>query len=156
MRNCHVAADTQMVTLAIRRINLAAKSRVGILDFIDRDKIHLLPNTAGCFTADDALTTARLARELLQTNLVKLEVIGDERTLYSHAQKAPLKLLDYWSKTVLKYCLYCSDDPVICRRLEEIGCVAVMPLAAPIGSGWAFAIPPTSPLLSNKPAFRSL
>ena len=134
MRQCHTAADTEMVTLAIRRINLAAKSRVNILDYIHRERIHLLPNTAGCFTADDALTTARLARELLQTDLVKLEVIGDERTLFP-CPEGTLEAARLLVQDGFKVLPYCSDDPVICRRLEDIGCVAVMPLAAPIGSG---------------------
>jgi thiazole synthase len=134
MRACHEAAETAMVTLAIRRIDLHAAQSSGILDYIDRSRIQLLPNTAGCYTAEDALTTARLARELLDTNLVKLEVIGDERTLFPCPEGTleGARLLVQDGFDVLPYC---SDDPVMCRRLEDIGCAAVMPLAAPIGSG---------------------
>ena len=134
MQACHRASGTQMVTVAIRRVDLSALQGAGVLDYIDREEIHLLPNTAGCYTAADAVTTAHLARELLGTNLLKLEVIGDERTLFPDIEgtlEAARELVaDGFA--VLPYTL---DDPITCRRLQDIGCAAVMPLAAPIGSG---------------------
>lgn len=134
MQACHEVSGTEMVTVAIRRVDLNAPKGENILDFIDQDKITLLPNTAGCYTADEAVVTARLARELLETNLIKLEVIGDERTLFPDPEGTleAARVLVKDGFTVLPYCM---DDPIICKRLEEIGCAAVMPLAAPIGSG---------------------
>ena len=134
MRACHLASGTQMVTLAIRRVDLTGASGRRILDYIDRERIHLLPNTAGCFTAEDAVFTAQLARELLGTSLLKLEVIGDPDTLFPDPEGTleAARMLVADGFTVLPYC---SDDPVLCRRLADIGCAAVMPLAAPIGSG---------------------
>jgi len=134
MRACHEAADTCMVTVAIRRVDLDAQSGMNILDYIDTEKIKLLPNTAGCYTAEDAITTAMLAREALGTSLLKLEVIGDPKTLYPDGEGTleAARVLVSEGFTVLPYCM---DDPVLCRRLEEVGCAAVMPLAAPIGSG---------------------
>lgn len=134
MKACHEAADTSMVTLAMRRVDLSGAESLSILDFVDRDKILVLPNTAGCYTARDAVLTAQLARELLGTDLIKLEVIGDPRTLYPDNQGTleAAKQLVADGFTVLPYCL---DDPILCRKLEEVGCAAVMPLAAPIGSG---------------------
>ncbi len=140
MRACHEAAGTSMVTVAIRRVDLSAPQGAGILDFIDRRRIRLLPNTAGCYTPEDAVTTAWLARELLDTPLIKLEVIGDADTLYPDAEgtlEAARRLVAD-GFTVLPYC---PDDPVVCQRLAEIGCAAVMPLAAPIGSGMGIANP---------------
>lgn len=134
MRACHQAAETNFVTVALRRVDLDAPEGLNILDFIDRKTIHLLPNTAGCYTAEDAVNTARLGRELLNTPLVKLEVIGDSRTLFPDAEGTleAARVLVADGFVVLPYC---TDDPVLCQRLEEIGCAAVMPLAAPIGSG---------------------
>ena len=134
MRACHEAAQTELVTVALRRIDLSAPKGANIMDFIDRTRIHLLPNTAGCYTAEDAVITAKLGREALETNLVKLEVIGDPKTLYPDMEGtlAAAKMLVKDGFTVLPYCM---DDPILCKRLEEIGCAAVMPLAAPIGSG---------------------
>ena len=139
MRACHEASGTAMVTLAIRRVDLTRSER-SILDFIDRERIHLLPNTAGCYTADEAIVTARLARELLGTNVIKLEVIGDPKTLYpcSEGTLEAARVLVEDDFVVLPYCM---DDPVVCLRLEEIGCAAVMPLAAPIGSGLGITNP---------------
>lgn len=134
MQACHQAAETSMVTVAIRRVDLDAPDGAGVLDYIDRDTIKLLPNTAGCYTAEDAVMTAHLAREALGTELIKLEVIGDEQTLFPDAEgtlEAARALVED-GFTVLPYC---QDDPVLCSRLEEVGCAAVMPLAAPIGSG---------------------
>lgn len=134
MRACHEAADTAMVTLAVRRVDLSGAAGESILDYIDRARVQLLPNTAGCFTAEEAVITARLARELLGTALVKLEVIGDPRTLFpdNEGTLEAARVLAAEGFVVMPYCL---DDPIVCRKLEDIGCAAVMPLAAPIGSG---------------------
>lgn len=134
MRACHEAAATEMVTLAIRRVDLSAPRGENILDFIDQTKIQLLPNTAGCYTAEDAILTARLARELLGTSWIKLEVIGDPDTLFPCAE-GTLEAARVLVKEGFIVLPYISDDPVLCKRLAEIGCAAVMPLAAPIGSG---------------------
>jgi thiazole synthase len=134
MRAAHAASGADMVTVAIRRINLDDASGKTMLDFIDRTRMRILPNTAGCYSVKDALLTAQLARELLETDLIKLEVIGDADTLYPDARgtlEAAEKLVAD-GFTVLPYI---GDDPVVCKQLEEIGCAAVMPLAAPIGSG---------------------
>ncbi|MGH7737551.1 MAG: thiazole synthase [Candidatus Tyrphobacter sp.] len=134
MKAAHAASGAQIVTVAIRRINLDDASGGTLLDHIDRSKYTLLPNTAGCFTAKDAVLTARLARELLETDLVKLEVIGDAQTLHPDPRGtlAAAQELVADGFTVLPYV---GDDPVVCKQLEEVGCAAVMPLAAPIGSG---------------------
>jgi thiazole synthase len=134
MRAAHAASGAQMVTVAIRRINLDDPTGKTMLDYIDRDGLLVLPNTAGCYTAKDAVLTAKLARELLQTDLIKLEVIGDAQTLHPDTREtlAAAELLVADGFTVLPYV---GDDPVACKQLEEIGCAAVMPLAAPIGSG---------------------
>ena len=134
MRACHEASGTQMVTLAIRRVDLAAPEGSSILDYIDTERIALLPNTAGCYTPEDAVTTARLAREALGTNWVKLEVIGDPRTLFPDPE-GTLEAARELVQDGFIVLPYCSDDPVLCWRLGELGCAAVMPLAAPIGSG---------------------
>jgi thiazole synthase len=134
MRACHLAAGTAMVTVAIRRVDIDAPSGSSILDFIDRERIRILPNTAGCYTPEDAISTARLARELLETPLVKLEVIGDPRTLFPDVE-GTLEAARVLVREGFVVLPYCSDDPIVCKRLEEIGCPAVMPLAAPIGSG---------------------
>ncbi len=134
MQAAHAASGTQMVTVAIRRINLDDKSGKTMLDYIDRSKYTVLPNTAGCYSAKEAVLTAHLARELLETDLIKLEVIGDPQTLYPDTREtlAAAAQLVKDGFTVLPYVL---DDPVACKQLEEEGCAAVMPLAAPIGSG---------------------
>lgn len=134
MRACHEAAATNMVTLAIRRVDLKAPAGQNILDFIDQSRIHVLPNTAGCYTPEDAVLTARLARELLGTPWVKLEVIGDPDTLFP-CTEGTLEAARILVKEGFVVLPYVSDDPVLCKRLAEIGCAAVMPLAAPIGSG---------------------
>jgi thiazole synthase len=134
MRAAHEASGAEMVTVAIRRIHIDDPSGKTMLDFIDRKRFTLLPNTAGCFTAKDAVLTAKLAREALETNLIKVEVIGDTQTLYPDVRGtiAACEELVADGFTVLPYI---TDDPVACKILEEIGCAAVMPLAAPIGSG---------------------
>lgn len=127
------ASGAEVVTVAVRRVNLD-RTKESMLDHIDRERYTLLPNTAACFTADDAVRTAMLAREALETDIVKLEVIGDEKTLFpdNEATLVAAKTLVGEGFTVLPYTL---DDPIMARKLEDIGCAAVMPLAAPIGSG---------------------
>jgi thiazole synthase len=126
------ASGAEVVTVAVRRVDLAARGAESMASVLS--KYRILPNTAGCYTAEDAVRTARLAREMLGTDLVKLEVIGDPDTLFPDvvATLSAAKLLVDDGFTVLPYV---TDDPVACRRLEELGCAAVMPLAAPIGSG---------------------
>jgi thiazole synthase len=134
MAAVHERSGTQMVTLAIRRADLNAHTTGNILDHIDRSRIHLLPNTAGCYTPEDAVMTARLAAELLGTHWIKLEVIGCPRTLFPDAE-GTLKAAQELVKDGFTVLPYCTDDPVLCARLADIGCAAVMPLTAPIGSG---------------------
>jgi thiazole synthase len=128
------ASGAEMTTVAVRRVDLTTRDAGSLLDWIPPDRFHVMPNTAGCYTAAEAVATARLARELLDTNLVKLEVIGDKRTLFPDTSEtiAAAKTLIAEGFTVLPYI---TDDPVACMRLEELGCAAVMPLGAPIGSG---------------------
>jgi thiazole synthase len=134
MKEALAASGAELITVALRRINLDAPPGEGLLDHIDRDRYRLLPNTAGCFTAEDAILTARLAREALETDLVKLEVIGDPKTLFpdNEATLTAAKTLVADGFTVMPYCI---DDPIVCRKLVDLGCPVVMPLAAPIGSG---------------------
>jgi thiazole synthase len=134
MQAAHAASGAAMVTVAIRRIGLDDRQGRTMLDYIDRSRFTILPNTAGCYTAKDAILTAHLARELLETDLIKLEVIGDAQTLHpdTRATLAAAEQLVADGFTVLPYI---GDDPIACKQLEEIGCAAVMPLAAPIGSG---------------------
>ena len=135
-RRATEAAGAQIVTLAIRRVNIGQDaSQPNLLDALPPDRFTLLPNTAGCYTADDAVRTCRLARELLDGhNLVKLEVLGDERTLYPDVVQT-LVAAEKLVAEGFDVMVYTSDDPILARRLEEIGCAAIMPLAAPIGSG---------------------
>jgi thiazole synthase len=135
-RRATEAAGAQIVTLAIRRVNIGQDaSQPNLLDALPPDRFTLLPNTAGCYTADDAVRTCRLARELLDGhNLVKLEVLGDERTLYPDVVQT-LTAAEKLVADGFDVMVYTSDDPILARRLEEIGCAAIMPLAAPIGSG---------------------
>ncbi|MGH9311909.1 MAG: thiazole synthase [Vicinamibacterales bacterium] len=134
MAQAHEASGAEMVTVAVRRVNLSDRSKESLLDYVDLKKFFLLPNTAGCYTADEAIRTARLAREAGLSNWVKLEVIGDERTLFpdNEALLEATRVLVAEGFVVLPYT---SDDPIVCRKLEEAGAAAVMPLAAPIGSG---------------------
>jgi thiazole synthase len=134
MADAHRAAGVDMVTVAVRRVNLTDKSKESLIDYIDRERIFILPNTAGCYTAEDAIRAARLGREVGLSNWVKLEVIGDERTLFPDnvALLEATRVLVGEGFVVLPYT---NDDPVICRKLEEAGAAAVMPLGAPIGSG---------------------
>jgi len=140
MTSCHDASGTQMVTLAIRRVDLDGQPVTNVLDHIDRDRIHLLPNTAGCYTAEDAVMTAHLAAELLNTHWLKLEVIGCPNTLFPCAE-GTLEAARELVKAGFTVLPYCTDDPVLCQRLADIGCAAVMPLASPIGSGRGIANP---------------
>lgn len=135
------ASGAQIVTLAIRRTPFFTEGanggadEPGLLDVIDQNRVCLLPNTAGCYTAEDAVRSCRLARELLDGHkLVKLEVLGDQRTLYPD-MAATFDAAKTLVAEGFEVMVYCIDDPIACKRLEELGCVAVMPLAAPIGSG---------------------
>jgi thiazole synthase len=135
-RRATEAAGAQIVTVAIRRTNIGQNpGEPNLLDVLPPDRYTILPNTAGCYTADDAVRTCRLARELLGGHtLVKLEVLGDQKTLYPDVVQT-LVAAEILVKDGFDVMVYTSDDPILARRLEEIGCVAVMPLAAPIGSG---------------------
>ena len=130
------ASGAQIVTVAVRRTNIGqTPGEPNLLDVLPPDKYTLLPNTAGCYTADDAVRTCRLARELLNGHdLVKLEVLGDPKTLFPD-MSATFKAAEILIKDGFKVMVYTNDDPIAAKRLEEMGCVAVMPLAAPIGSG---------------------
>jgi thiazole synthase len=135
-RRATEAAGAQIVTVAIRRTNIGqTPGEPNLLDVLPPDRYTILPNTAGCYSADDAVRTCRLARELLDGHsLVKLEVLGDARTLFPDVVQT-LSAAETLVKDGFDVMVYTSDDPILCKRLEEIGCVAVMPLAAPIGSG---------------------
>lgn len=132
-------SGTELVTVAIRRIDLEASARGGVIDLV-ADDYTLLPNTAGCYTARDAVLTAQLAREALDTDLIKLEVIADDETLLPDGSE----LLDA-ARTLVDdgfvVMAYTNDDPVLCRKLEDVGCAAVMPLGSPIGSGMGIRNP---------------
>ena len=128
------ASGTDVVTVAVRRVNIIDRSKENLLDFIDPKKYKILPNTAGCYTAKDAIRTAMLAAEAGITKLVKLEVIGDEKTLFPD-NEATLEAARVLVKEGLIVLPYMSDDPIMAKKLVDIGCPAVMPLAAPIGSG---------------------
>jgi thiazole synthase len=134
MKDAHAAAEAQMVTVAVRRVDLKARGPENLLDHIDTGRVFLLPNTAACYTAEEAVRTARLGREAGLSNWVKLEVIGDEKTLYPdiEALLAATRTLVKEGFIVLPYT---TDDVVAARKLEEAGAAAVMPLGAPIGSG---------------------
>ena len=133
MKRCHQVSGTEMVTVAVRRVDLSGSGE-SMLDFIDLDRITLLPNTAGCYTAEDAVRTAYLAREAGLGDFIKLEVIGDEQTLFPDVQGL-LEATRTLSREGFIVLPYSNDDPVMARRLEEAGAAAVMPLGAPIGSG---------------------
>ena len=129
-----VASGAEIVTVALRRVNVSEPDSPKLVDFIDPAKYTYLPNTAGCYTAEDAVRTLRLAREAGGWNLVKLEVLGDRKTLYPDMIET-LRATDVLIKDGFDVMVYCSDDPLMCKRLEEAGAAAIMPLAAPIGSG---------------------
>ena len=128
------ASGAEIVTVAVRRVNVTNPNEPVLMDYIDPKKYTYLPNTAGCFTAEDALRTLRLAREAGGWDLVKLEVLWDHTTLYPHMIET-LKAAEILIKEGFKVMVYCSDDPIMAKRLEELGCAAIMPLGAPIGSG---------------------
>ncbi len=134
MAEAHTASGADMITVAVRRVNISDRSQESLLDFIDTTRVSILPNTAGCYTAAEAVRTAHLAREAGLSNWIKLEVIGDERTLFpdTAALIEATRTLVADGFVVLPYT---NDDPIACRKLEEAGAAAVMPLGAPIGSG---------------------
>jgi len=127
-------SGAEIVTVAVRRVNIVDKKKPLLMDYIDPKKITYLPNTAGCFTSEDALRTLRLAREIGGWKLVKLEVLGDKKNLFPDMIET-LRSTEILSKEGFKVMVYCSDDPLMAKRLEDAGAVAIMPLAAPIGSG---------------------
>ena len=134
MKRCHELSGTDMVTVAVRRVNLTDRSKESLLDYIDRSKIFILPNTAACYTADDAIRTARLGREVGLSNWIKLEVIGDQKTLFPD-NEGLLEATRVLVKEGFVVLPYTNDDVVNARKLVDAGAAAVMPLAAPIGSG---------------------
>ncbi|MEX0644811.1 MAG: thiazole synthase [Parvularculaceae bacterium] len=128
------AAGAEIVTVAMRRVNLTDKDKPMLVDYLDPKKYVYLPNTAGCFTADDAIRTLRLAREAGGWKLVKLEVLADQKTLYPEMEET-LRAAKLLIKDDFDVMVYCSDDPVYARKLEDVGCAAIMPLGSLIGSG---------------------
>ena len=127
-------SGADIVTVAVRRVNIIDKNKPLLMDYIDPKKITYLPNTAGCFTSSDALRILRLAREIGGWKLVKLEVLGDKKNLFPDMIET-LKSTEVLSKEGFKVMVYCNDDPLMAKRLENVGASAIMPLAAPIGSG---------------------
>lgn len=141
MKECHEASGADMVTVAVRRMELPGTGKT-LLDYIDRDRFTILPNTAGCYDADSAILTAKLAREAGLSDFIKLEVIGDEKTLYPDTGEL-IKATEALAKDGFIVMPYTSDDPVVAKKLEEAGAAAVMPLGAPIGSGLGICNPYT-------------
>ena len=133
-RDAIVASGAEIVTVAVRRVNVTDPGQPMLMDYVDPKKFTYLPNTAGCYTAEAALRTLRLAREAGGWDLVKLEVLGDQKTLYPQMIET-LAATEVLIKEGFQVMVYCSDDPIMAKRLEDLGCVAIMPLAAPIGSG---------------------
>ncbi|MEM1347004.1 MAG: thiazole synthase [Myxococcota bacterium] len=133
------ASGAELVTVGIRRLDIEASKEAGILEIL-QDRYTLLPNTAGCFTAKDAILTAELAREALETDLLKLEVIGDDDTLLPDGEEL-LKAARELVRSGFTVMAYSNDDPILCRKLQECGCAAVMPLGSPIGSGMGIRNP---------------
>src|SRR6267154_2622680 len=134
MARCHAASGSEVVTVAVRRVNLTDKTKESLIDHIDRDRMFILPNTAACYTADEAIRTARLAREVGFSNWVKLEVIGDQQTLYPDTEQL-IEATRVLVKEGFVVLPYTNDDLIAARKLIDAGAAAVMPLAAPIGSG---------------------
>ena len=128
------ASGADMVTVAVRRVNITDKKEPNLMDYIDPKKITYLPNTAGCFNSRDALRTLRLAREMGGWKLVKLEVLGNKKTLYPNMIET-IKSTEILVKEGFKVMVYCTDDPIMAKKLEDVGASSIMPLAAPIGSG---------------------
>jgi thiazole synthase len=143
------AGGAELVTVAIRRVNLDDPTGENLVSLLRREKYRLLPNTAGCYTVRDAVITAELAREALETNFIKLEIIADEDTLYPDAEKLleATQILVGKGFQVLPYCI---DDPITCKKLEDLGCVAVMPLGSPIGSGMGILNPYNFTIIRSK------
>ena len=133
-RDAIAASGAEIVTVAVRRVNIADPGQPMLVDYVDPKKYVYLPNTAGCYTADEAVRTLRLAREAGGWKLVKLEVLGDQKTLYPEMTET-LKAAELLIKEGFDVMVYCSDDPIMTQKLEDLGCCAIMPLAAPIGSG---------------------
>lgn len=127
-------SGAEIITVAVRRVNISDRSKESLLDHLDTRKYTLLPNTAGCYTAEDAIRTCRLAREAGLSDFVKLEVLGDEKTLFPDNEEL-LKAAKVLIKEGFTVLPYTTDDPIVCKKLEDLGCAAVMPLGAPIGSG---------------------
>ena len=140
MQRAIEASGAEIATVAVRRVDLEHQSGESILKYLQTDKLTLLPNTAGCFTAKEAVFTAKLAREALGTNWVKLEVIGDEETLFPDIPEL-LKATEELLMEGFEVFPYCNDDPITCKKLNDMGCAAVMPLGAPIGSGMGIRNP---------------
>lgn len=140
MKTALEASGTEVVTVALRRVNLDERGKANLLDAVDQSRYLLLPNTAACFTADEAIRTARLARELGGWDWVKLEVIGDKKTLFPDNTEL-LKATEVLVKEGFVVLPYTNDDPVVCKKLEDLGAAAVMPLGAPIGSGMGIRNP---------------
>ncbi|MCX7797532.1 MAG: thiazole synthase [Melioribacter sp.] len=134
------ASETEIVTVAIRRVNIDNKEKENLIQILLDNNFFILPNTAGCYTAKEAILTAKLAREALNTNWIKLEVIGDDETLFPDIPEL-LKAADALVKEGFVVLPYCNDDPVSCKKLADIGCAAIMPLGAPIGSGMGIRNP---------------
>jgi len=149
MARAHAASGADMVTVAVRRVNLTDKTKESLLDFINREKIFILPNTATCYSADEAIRTARLAREVGLSNWIKLEVIGDEKTLFPDTDQLiqATKVLVKEGFVVLPYT---NDDLIAARKLIDAGAAAVMPLAAPIGSGLGIQNPANLRILRER------
>ncbi|MGA2481993.1 MAG: thiazole synthase [Candidatus Acidiferrales bacterium] len=149
MGRAHAASGAEMVTVAVRRVNLTDRTKESLLDYIDREKFFILPNTAGCYTADEAMRTARLAREVGLSNWIKLEVIGDQQTLFPDTEEL-VKATHTLVKEGFVVLPYTNDDLVVARKLMDAGAAAVMPLAAPIGSGMGIQNPATIRILRER------
>ena len=149
MKRCHEISGTEVVTVAVRRVNVTDRSKESLLDYIDRSRIFILPNTAACYTADEAIRTARLAREVGLSNWIKLEVIGDEKTLFPDVEGLleATRVLVREGFVVLPYT---NDDLVTAKKLVEAGAAAVMPLGAPIGSGLGIQNPANIRILRQR------
>ena len=145
-RDAIAASGAEIVTVAVRRVNISDPNQPMLVDYVDPKSYTYLPNTAGCFTADEAVRTLRLAREAGGWSLVKLEVLGDQKTLYPNMPET-LEAAEKLIADGFEVMVYCSDDPILAKRLEDIGCCAIMPLAAPIGSGLGLQNPVTVRLI---------
>src|SRR5258706_12621755 len=149
MARCLEASGADMVTVAVRRVNVTDRSKESLLDYIDRDKFFILPNTAGCYTADDAVRTARLAREVGLSHWIKLEVLGDEQTLFPDNIEL-LAATETLAKEGFVVLPYTNDDLINAKRLIDAGAAAVMPLGAPIGSGMGIQNIPNMQILRER------